>query len=99
MAVAGRPESVVDVGESADPLEELTFARRANGRRKAGVAAELGPGPLAAAQDVRQLDAGLMHEGWEVEVAVRAQLRGHGLPAVGYLRAQVLEDQRLGLSI
>ena len=87
------------MGESADPLEQLILARRANGRRKAGVSAELGPGPLAAAQDVRQLDAGLMHEGREVEVAVRAQLRGHRLPAVGDLRAQVLEDQRLGLSI
>lgn len=72
---------------------------RANGRRTAGVSAELGPGPLAAAQDVRQLDTGLVHEGREIEVPVGTQLRGHRLPAVGDLSAQVLEDHRLGLSI
>src|SRR5690242_16880784 len=87
------------MGESPDTLEQLLFKHGAGSRWQVGVAAKSRPRVAAATQDVAQLQARLIEESRQVLVAVRLELGHDLLPAIGDLRADVLQHQSLRLLV
>ena len=94
----GPARSIVDVGEGANPLEQLSLQARARCGRQTRLASQLGPECVSRARCRRARGPRLVEERRQVVVAVRPQLRGDLRPTVGELRSDVVEHDRLRLS-